>query len=114
MNRKAYKLCRILFYYQVLSYALYSMFGYMCIGILVTLKMCRSRSACMLQYWIVPTNRRFNHYIFSMHRSVRYILLRKVDKQERNGDYPLTLYKVWAESRKNENIKIYVHVCVSI
>ena len=36
----------------------------------------------------------FYHCIFSMQRSVRYILLRQVDKQERNGDNDNELYVI--------------------
>ena len=41
----------------------------------------------------------FYHYIFSMHRSVRYILLRKVDEQERNGDYPIVQSMGWKSKK---------------
>ena len=68
---------------------------YVWIGILVTLKMCiaRDRHASILDCPHQPSEMLtikllISFYIFSMQRSVGSILLRKVDKQERNGDYP--------------------------
>ena len=92
MNRKAYKLCRIIS--VLLSSFIICMYSkYVGIGILVTLEMLQSILDCPHQPSEMLTS--FYHCIFSMQRSVRYILLRQVDKQERNGD--------------NDN-KLYVHV----
>ena len=44
-----------------------------------------------------------------MQRSVRYILLRQVDKQERNGDYPPFVQSMGWNSKNDDKIYV-VHV----